>query len=255
MGLVILYVNSMLWRGGEVEIFVDGEKYNVKGGKLLEVLLDLGFDIPHLCYHKAVGSYGACRLCLVEVEVNGDWKVVTSCSIDVSEGMRVKTISKRIFELRKSILELLAKSSSPRLISELFEKYGVEFGDSEKSCILCGLCVNVCNLIGVGAISFVGRGTNRTVAAPFDLPSEFCLGCLACVNVCPTGAMRFDNGVLTVDGNVLAKVEVAKCSRCGKDVVSIKMLEKLEIDEVLCEECRRREAARKFAVAKGYRQL
>ncbi len=234
-----------------MEIFVDGEKYSVRGGKLLDALLELGFDIPHLCYHRAVGSYGACRLCLVEVEVNGEWRVVASCSVDVSEGMRVRTKSDRIFELRRSILEMLAKTSSPQLLYGLFKEYGVKLEESGKSCILCGLCVNVCNLTGVGAISFVGRGADRKVAAPFGLPSEFCVGCLACVSVCPTGAMGFEDGKLKVDGEVLAEIEIARCSKCGREVASVKMLKKLELDEVLCDECRRREAAKKLAVALG----
>ena len=48
-------------------IEVEGEKEQ----SVLDVALDNGFDIPHLCYHEAPKPYGACRLCLVEVTKGG----------------------------------------------------------------------------------------------------------------------------------------------------------------------------------------
>ena len=50
-----------------VKIQIDGKNYDVKPGKnLLETCLVLGINVPHFCYHAAMGSVGACRLCAVK---------------------------------------------------------------------------------------------------------------------------------------------------------------------------------------------
>ena len=50
-----------------VKIRIDGKYYEVKPEKnLLETCLSLGIDIPHFCFHPALGSVGACRLCAVK---------------------------------------------------------------------------------------------------------------------------------------------------------------------------------------------
>lgn len=229
-----------------IKIEVDGKNYEVEEGKLLDALIDLGFDIPHLCYHKAIGSYGACRLCLVEIKENGDdWKIVTSCSTEVKEGMKVRTKSQRIWELRRGIVELLANHTSSDIVKELASLYKIEV-KGDKKCVLCGLCVNVCNLIGISAISFENRGIERRVNAPFGIPTEFCVGCLACTNLCPTGAIRFENGKLMVGDRVLSEHKLLRCERCGKEVLTKKHHEKLGIKEILCENCKKLVQAKKY---------
>ncbi len=227
-----------------MKIEVDGTRYEVEEGKLLDVLLNLGFDIPHICYHRAVGSYGACRLCLVEVEMGGEWKVIASCSINVEDGMRVRTNSERVVELRKGIIELLAKYTSSELVKQLSSEFGIEV-TGERKCILCGLCVNVCSILGISAISFEGRGLEKRVSAPFGIETEYCMGCLACTNVCPTGAIRFENGKLMVGKKTIAEHRMVRCKICGKAVISEKHAESLGV-EVLCSECRAKIAAQNY---------
>ncbi len=227
-----------------MRIEVDGTSYDVEEGRLLDVLLNLGFDIPHICYHKAIGSYGACRLCLVEVETGGEWKVVASCSINVEDGMRVRTNSERVVELRKGIIELLAKYTSSELVKQLSSEFGIEV-TGERKCILCGLCVNVCSILGISAISFEGRGLEKRVSAPFGIETEYCMGCLACTNVCPTGAIRFENGKLMVGKKTIAEHRMARCKICGKPVTSEKHAESLGV-EVVCGECRAKIAAQNY---------
>ncbi len=227
-----------------MKIEVDGRQYEVEGGKTLDVLLDLGFSIPHVCYHRAVGSYGACRLCLVEINVDGEWKVVASCSTSVEDGMRVRTNSERIFELRKGIVELLAKYTSSDLVRQFAAEFNIEV-KGERKCILCGLCVNVCSINGTSAISFEGRGVEKRVSAPFGIETEYCIGCLACTNVCPTGAIRFENGKLMIGKKTIAEHEMARCRICGKAVTSEKHAEVLGVD-VVCDDCRKKIIAESY---------
>ena len=59
----------------------------------------------------------------------------------------------------------------------------------QNKCVLCGLCVRVCDEIqGVGAIGYANRGFETKVCSPFehDLECEFCG---QCISVCPTGAL------------------------------------------------------------------
>lgn len=228
-----------------MRIVVDGVEFDVEGGKLLKALLDLGFEIPHICYHEAIGSYGACRLCLVEVEEKGEWKVLPSCATDVREGMKIRTRSERIEKLRRGIIELLAKYTSSDLVRQLASLYGIEV-EGERKCVLCGLCVNVCSILA-NAISFEGRGIKKRVSPPFGDVTEFCRGCLACVNVCPTGAIRFEDGRILVGDRVIAQHEMLKCKICGKPVISRKHAEDLGLSEILCERCRTLEKARDYA--------
>ncbi|MDK2876489.1 MAG: bidirectional [NiFe] hydrogenase diaphorase subunit [Archaeoglobaceae archaeon] len=230
-----------------MRIEVDGTIFDVKKGNLLEILLDLGFEIPHICYHKAVGSYGACRLCIVEIEVNGEWRVVTSCSTEVRSGMKVRTNSRRIEDLRKGIIELLAKYTSSDLVENLASRYGIAV-EGERRCILCGLCVNVCSIMGAHAISFEGRGIEKRVSPPFEIETEICRGCLACVNICPTGAIRFDEkGEIVVEKLIVAHHEMLECSICGRSVISKKHAESIGMMEIICDRCKRQIAAREYA--------
>ena len=74
---------------------------------LLEVIRKAGIDIPTFCYHSDLSIYGACRLCLVDVEGKG---VMASCSTLPAPGMVIQTDTKEIRNMRKINLELLLAS-------------------------------------------------------------------------------------------------------------------------------------------------
>ncbi|MCL2797398.1 MAG: FAD-dependent oxidoreductase [Firmicutes bacterium] len=59
-------------------------------------------------------------------------------------------------------------------------------------CVLCGLCVRVCDDEGVGAFGFAGRGFGASVAPAMNLPlsESGCTSCGRCVTLCPTGALQ-----------------------------------------------------------------
>ncbi len=164
---------------------------------VLETAREKGIRIPTLCYHEAVGPSGACRLCVVEV-VEGNWsKVVISCMYPVKEGITVLTDSDRVKNVRRWILEmLLAECPASKEIQALAAEYGVTASrfspkNPEEQCMLCGLCIRVCReVVGVSAITTVGRGVHKAIGTPFRKPSEDCVACGSCVTVCPTGAMR-----------------------------------------------------------------
>ena len=60
-------------------------------------------------------------------------------------------------------------------------------------CILCGLCVRVCDeVMGIGALGLVHRGFDTVVKPNLEKPlaESGCVSCGQCVSVCPTGALQ-----------------------------------------------------------------
>jgi NADH-quinone oxidoreductase subunit G len=48
-------------------LYIDGQAYDVgEGSNILHAALSLGLDLPYFCWHPALGSVGACRLCAVK---------------------------------------------------------------------------------------------------------------------------------------------------------------------------------------------
>ena len=177
---------------------IDGETVQAQAGwTVLETARHHGIHIPTLCHHEAVEPSGACRLCVVEA-VQGKWsKIVISCMYPVAGGLEILTGSPRVKNVRRWILEmLLAECPASPEIQALAAEYGVvktRFAahDPAEQCILCGLCARVCKeVVGVSAISTVGRGVHKKIGAPYMVPSEACVACGSCVTVCPTGAMK-----------------------------------------------------------------
>ena len=192
-----------------------------KGEYLYDVAKRNGIWIPVLCRHDAFDDHRACcRICIVEVEERGRRKVVTSCVYPVEQECAVYTKSEKILEERAVIMALLAHRApaSERIVEmeKLMGRPGLErlvCVDGEK-CILCGLCVQACNSLGTGAISTVLRGTEKKVATPYDEPSKFCVGCLSCANVCPTGAIDYSQ-TDTTRTIWHRDFELAHCEECG----------------------------------------
>lgn len=203
----------------EKKLSVNGREVGFTNERnLLEVIRKAGIEIPTFCYHSELSIYGACRLCLVNVEGKG---IMASCSTKPEEGMVIHTDTKEIRDMRKISVELLLANhnrecptcvrSSNCALQDIARRLGVEtirFKQVEKKaeidrsspslerdpnkCVLCGDCVRVCTEIqGIGAIDFVGRGANAKVAPAFDqsLNNVECVNCGQCAAVCPTGAI------------------------------------------------------------------
>ena len=219
----------------QVTIVADGKKISVSEGKtLLPALLAAGFDIPHMCYNEDIPPFGACRLCLVEIEENGRTRVMPSCTYPAREGLVVRTDTERIQKHRRMVAELLlARCPDVPQIQELATKLGVNvegrFAKKDEGCILCGLCTRVCEqVVGVSAISFAGRGPEKQVATPFLDESKACIGCGSCYYICPVDyiVMEEDEKERRFPQWKVA-FEMVRCKKCGQKVGPRRQLEYL----------------------------
>ena len=69
-----------------ISITIDGQKVSMPQGTTVFKAADkINIDIPHLCYHENLSIYGACRICVVEIE--GRPRLEPSCATLVEEGM------------------------------------------------------------------------------------------------------------------------------------------------------------------------
>jgi NADH-quinone oxidoreductase subunit G len=194
------------------EVLIEDEQ------NLMELAKKARVDLPTFCYHSELSVYGACRLCMVDVEGQG---LVAACSTPPSPGMVVRTSTAEIRNMRRMIVELLlanhdhncptcSKSATCRL-QNLARRLGItkiRFKGRTKQmsidasspslvrdpnkCVLCGDCVRICSEIqGVGAIDFAYRGAKTMVLPSFgkDLDKVECVNCGQCARVCPTGAL------------------------------------------------------------------
>jgi heterodisulfide reductase subunit A len=176
-----------------IELIINGDKKEFPEGRtLLECIEDTGLKVPKLCHHKALPAFGACRLCLVEIEQEGRESIIqASCSYPALNGLSIKTESERVKRARKVVIELqLARCPTSPEIQKMAADLGVEDVRIEKKnddCIYCGLCVRMCKeRMGRSAIGITGRGPNRKVESPFAKYSEECWICGACDFICPT---------------------------------------------------------------------
>ncbi|MEP0813828.1 MAG: 4Fe-4S binding protein [bacterium] len=165
---------------------------------LLKAARANGIDIPTLCYYEHIEPYSVCRMCVVQVTRNGRQRIVTACNFPVQEGIVVETRNEKIIQHRKLLIEMmLARHSEVEVIKKLAKEYGVtktrfKLQPSEE-CILCGLCVRVCNdLVQAHALCFAQRGPERYVTTPYDDYADNCIACGACVHVCPTNHMKLE---------------------------------------------------------------
>jgi heterodisulfide reductase subunit A len=181
-----------------ITLTIDGHQIQAEEGQtILEVCRKNNIDIPTLCSHPVLEPYGACRLCTVEVVRRGWSSLQTACTHPAWDGLEVMTHSEPVMEARRVVLGLiLSRTPKVPLIQELAAEYGIyeppfPVENPEEKCILCGLCVRVCNdMVKAHVLNFSSHGVDRVVGPPFLEKTRECIGCGACTIVCPTGAIE-----------------------------------------------------------------
>ncbi len=228
-----------------------------EGETIMQAARNNGVFIPGLCYSEAVDGGTCCRLCMVEVEEKGWNRLVAACAYLVKDGMSVITNSDKVERVRKTTLKLLYLQApeSERVLS-LMEKYGVEpekrLSQKEGGCIMCGLCVKACEMLGSSAISTVSRGINKKISTPYGQPAEDCTGCAACALICPSGSIQIEQtGYTRTIWN--REFEMVSCECCGKSFATLAQYKAtlakagmVEDSVVICEDCRRKSSVRAF---------
>ena len=153
-------------------VTIDGRQVVIENEQnLLELIRKADIDLVTFCYHSELSVYGACRLCFVEVEGRG---IQPACSTAPAAGMKIRTHTEELREMRRVTLELLlanhdqscptcARSTSCQL-QKLARRLGIEkvrykrthqqkpvdrsswslVRDPNK-CVLCGDCVRMCS--------------------------------------------------------------------------------------------------------------
>jgi len=205
-------------------VIIDGQEITMNlGEKILWAALGSGVYIPHLCAIKEADlPFGGCRLCFVEVEVDGKREMVASCSEPIKAGMKIYTDTEKITRLRKMAFELimsdhhidckncakrkeceLIKIASflkmklqPKRLRSIARDFPIDdshplFTYDPRKCVKCGKCVWMCTQLERSFLDFENRGFEM-IPATFDhipLSSTGCDSCLECVRVCPTGAL------------------------------------------------------------------
>ena len=180
----------------EIILQIDGREVKAREGMtILEAAQGAGIFVPTLCHHEKLEPYGACRICIVEVEVGGWTRLVVSCVYLVEENLVVRTRSEKVDRNRKTILELLLAHApdSPKL-QDLAQEYGADKDRFEKVasfCIHCGLCVRYCAEVKKkNAVGFVDRGIRKEISFIPEIASKECWDCKECFPLCPTSALQ-----------------------------------------------------------------
>jgi NADH-quinone oxidoreductase subunit G len=202
----------------KITLSINGTSVTVKKGTTVyEAAKNIGTEIPIFCYQDRMPPFGACRMCLVEVEKMP--KLQTSCTLLATEGMNVKTETAKAVNGRKGILELLLinhpldcpicdKGGECPLqenvfehgpgISEFFEEkrhfakalhLGPVLTVDRERCIICARCTRFGEEIaGDNALEFVERGFRTVIGTPDDKPAESKFIGNA-IQICPVGAL------------------------------------------------------------------
>jgi NADH-quinone oxidoreductase subunit G len=203
----------------KVKLFVNGQEVEVESGKnLIDAIGAVGIEIPHLCYHPALGADGNCRMCLVGIE-DGRPPLVPACKTRAVEGMKVQLDAEKIKKIQHDVMELelinhpidcpicdqagecklqdyymgydgqKSRMTVPPVLKAKKMDFGCGVVHDQERCVLCARCVRFTRLITkTGELGIV----NRTDAARVNifpgrpLANRYALNV---VDLCPVGAM------------------------------------------------------------------
>ena len=153
-----------------ITVVIDGFEVTVpKGTLIIRAAEKLGIQIPRFCDHPLLSPVGACRQCLVDVEINGRAfpKPQASCTIPVEPNMIVKT------QLTSPVAE-----KAQRGVMELL------LGNHPLDCPVCdkgGECPLQNQAMSNGNAESRLDGTKRTFEKPINISSQVLLDRERCV--------------------------------------------------------------------------
>ncbi len=247
-----MYSNKVLDAGtpartnaAQVTLQIDGVPVTVPAGtSILRAATAAGVQVPKLCATDSLEAFGSCRLCIVEVE--GRKGFPASCTTPCESGMKVRTQTRKVAELRRNVMELYISDHPLDCLTcpangncELQDMAGVvglrdvRYGyDGENhlklpkdtsnpyftfdatKCIVCSRCVRACDEVqGTFALTVEGRGFGSKIAAgPTDFLNSECVSCGACVQACPTATLMEKS---IVDQGQPDHAVVTTCAYCG----------------------------------------
>jgi NADH dehydrogenase/NADH:ubiquinone oxidoreductase subunit G len=220
-----------------IRAIINGKEVKAKKGRtILEIAKDEGIYIPTLCTHKLLSPYGACRVCVVEVE--GVQRLLTSCNTELKDGMIINTDTERVKRARREIVEfMLSEHPSACLLCPYQEEcYNIQHCNVKLGTVVgCRFCAKdgICELqkvvreLGIKEISLpsVYRGIPPEKDDPFfERDYNLCILCGRCVRICQevrmTGTLSFlKRGPSTKVGTLfdISHLE-AGCEFCGSCV-------------------------------------
>ncbi len=231
-----------------VNLKIDGFDVSVpEGTTIMQAAAQIGIDIPRLCFLKDINEISACKVCVVEIQ--GQNRVVTSCTTPVQEGLVVFTNSPKARAVRRTNVELILSQhdclcatcvrsgncSLQKLSNDLgifdipFQRDVVDtpwnkdfplIRDSKK-CIKCMRCVQICDKVQglkIWDVQNTGSRTTVDVSNNMSIEDSPCSLCGQCITHCPVGALKERDDVPKIfealaDPNKVTVVQVAPAVR------------------------------------------
>ena len=229
-----------------VTLEIDGVEISVaEGTSVIAAAVDAGVRVPKLCATDSLEAFGSCRLCLVEIE--GRKGYPASCTTMVAPGMKVRTQTPKLADLRRGVMELYISDHPLDCLTcsangncELQDmagvvglrevRYGYEgenhlkaekdnsnpyFSFDPSKCIVCSRCVRACEETqGTFALTIDGRGFASMVSPSENQPfmESECVSCGACVQACPTATLMEKS---VIDKGQADHSVTTTCAYCG----------------------------------------
>ena len=233
-----------------ITLEIDGREVCVpEGTSLMRAAMEGGVSVPKLCATDSLEPFGSCRLCLVQIE--GRKGFPASCTTPAEPGMKVRTQSPQLQELRRGVMELYISDHPLDCLTcsangdcELQDmagtvglrevRYGFDganhfkgqaraevddsnpyFSYDPSKCIVCNRCVRACEETqGTFALTISGRGFDSRVTAGQggSFMDSDCVSCGACVQACPTATLQ--EKTVTELGQA-GHSAITTCAYCG----------------------------------------